>query len=74
MALKATELRTNLYRMLDRVLETGEPVEIERNGRLLRIVAVVPQRKLSKLEPHPDDVVGDPDDLIHIDWSREWRP
>lgn len=40
MPLTASKLRENIYRVLDQVLETGEPVEIERNGRRLRIVAV----------------------------------
>ena len=76
MALTASKLRENIYRVLDEVLATGRPVEIERNGRVLRIVAVeLPSvRNLSHLEPHPDGVVGDPADLVSLDWSHEWRP
>ena len=33
MALTASKLRENIYRVLDQVLETGEPVEIERAER-----------------------------------------
>jgi hypothetical protein len=29
---------------------------------------------LQKLLPKRDIIVGDPDDLVHIDWSSEWRP
>ena len=29
---------------------------------------------LRKLLPKRDIIVGDPDDLVHIDWSSEWRP
>lgn len=72
--LTATRLRANLYRVLDAVLETGRPVEIERRGRLLRIVAVEPEDPLARLEPHPDYIVGDPEDLVDIDWSDEWKP
>jgi hypothetical protein len=35
----ASPLRGDIYKILDSVLETGTPVEIERNGRILRIVA-----------------------------------
>ena len=74
MKITATRLRSELYRILDRVLETGEPVEIERRGRILRIETSVPASKLDRLEAHPEFIVGDPDDLVHLDWSGEWRP
>jgi hypothetical protein len=76
MALSASKLRENIYRILDQVLETGVPVEIERGGRKLRIVAVDEPRKekLASLEPHPDFLRCDPDELVHIDWSDSWRP
>jgi hypothetical protein len=76
MALTASKLRENIYRILDRVLETGVPVEIVREGRRLQIVRVEeePAGKLRNLEPHPDALVGDPEELVHLDWSGEWRP
>jgi antitoxin (DNA-binding transcriptional repressor) of toxin-antitoxin stability system len=70
----ASRLRANLYRVLDRVLETGEPVEIERKGRLLRIEAVPPTDRLSRLRPHPEAIRADPETLVHLDWSAEWQP
>ena len=76
MRMTATELRANLYKTLDRVLATGEPVEISRNGRVLRLVVEPVERKgslLDRLEPH-DCIVGDPEDFVHIDWSHEWKP
>ena len=74
MIVKSTELRANLYRLLDRVLSTGEPLEVERKGRRIRIAPATPKNKLSRLEAHPEDLVGDPDDLVHLDWSHEWNP
>jgi antitoxin (DNA-binding transcriptional repressor) of toxin-antitoxin stability system len=77
MPMTATELRSRLYRVLDQVLETGEPVEILRKGRRVRISAAeesAPHDLLQRLEPHPDFVSGDPDDLVHLDWSDTWRP
>lgn len=74
MPITATKLRQDIYRLLDQVLETGVPLEIERNGRVLRIVADQPVDRLANLEPHPDFIVGDPDDIVHMDWSDEWKP
>lgn len=76
MKITASKLRENIYRVLDQVVETGVPVEIERRGRRLKIVpADEPARgKLDRLDPHPDAIVGDPEDLVHLDWSAEWKP
>lgn len=62
-------LRADLYQVLDRVLETGVPVEIERKGRLLRIEAVEEQDRLARLCPHPESVRDDLDSLVHTEWS-----
>ena len=74
MALKASSLRENIYRILDQVLETGVPVEIERHGKILRIVPEEPKSKLDNLKPNPGYLRCDPDDVVHLDWSGEWRP
>ncbi|MBI1356199.1 MAG: type II toxin-antitoxin system Phd/YefM family antitoxin [Acidobacteria bacterium] len=70
-----TQLRKNLYALLDRVIETGEPVEIERRGVTLQIT---PRANLSKLEnarlmARPDVWAGDPDDIFNLDHLEEWR-
>lgn len=74
MAISASELRQNIYRLLDEVLRTGQPLEIERSGRRLRIVPVDAPAKLSRLSPHPGTIIGDPEELVHLDWTSEWRP
>ncbi len=71
--LTPSALRANLYRILDRVLATGEPVNITRKGKLLRITPLLPS-KLDLLKPHPYCINGDPEDLVHMDWSDEWHP
>jgi len=71
--LTPSRLRANLYRILDRVLESGEPVEIERKGRRLRIISEQ-TGKLDSLRPHPDYLQVPRDELVHVDWSDEWRP
>ena len=70
----ATDLRKNIYKILDRVLEEGVPIEVERNGRLLRIQPVDIEPAVSRLKPMKDLIVGDPAALEHIDWSNEWSP
>jgi len=55
------------------VLETGVPVEIERNGKLLKIVPVEAPDKLANLKPRPGYLAVDPDEIVHMDWSKEWR-
>ena len=72
--LTASKLRQDIYRILDHVLTTGEEVEIERNGRRLRIVADDPPSRLSALVRRPEVVSGDSEDFVHLDWSGEWRP
>jgi hypothetical protein len=67
-------LRANLYKVLDRVLETGLPVEVERKGRRLRIVPSETGGRLANITPHPDYLRSDPESLVHMDWSEEWRP
>ena len=73
MALTASKLRENIYRILDQVLETGVPVEIRRKGKIVRIVPGEPVSKLDRLTRR-DYLVGDPDYIVHMDWSGEWRP
>ena len=73
MAITASKLRENIYNILDEVIETGVPVEVTRKGKTLKIVPKKAKRirDLSKL-PVRDYIVGDPDDLVHIDWMSEW--
>jgi len=68
----ATKLRENLYAVLDEVLATGVPAVVKRKGRRIRIIAEEPPSKLDRLERH-DAVVGDPEDIVHLDWSSAWK-
>jgi hypothetical protein len=72
MPLNASTLRENIYRLLDSVLETGQPLEIERKGKLLRVIPVPGSSKIGNLVKH-DCLRGDPESIVHLDWSREWR-
>jgi hypothetical protein len=48
MPLTASKLRENIYRILDQVLETGVPVEIERRGKILKIVPTEPPQEVGQ--------------------------
>ena len=45
------------------------------NG-LLRIVPAgdADTPKLQRLISRPDAILADPQEIVHIDWSQEWRP
>ena len=68
----ASALRRDIYRILDRVLEIGEPVLIERHGGRVRISAEDVPSRLEALVRRPEVVVDNGDDFVHLDWSNEW--
>ena len=74
MAITASDLRRDIYRILDSVLDSGQPVEVERRGRRLKIAPVAPASKLSRLVSRAKFLRGDPAEIVSIDWSDTWRP
>ena len=60
-----TSLRKNLFKIMDGVIKTGIPIEIERNGQKLKIVIEEKKSKLDNLRTH-DCIVGSPDDLVNL--------
>jgi antitoxin (DNA-binding transcriptional repressor) of toxin-antitoxin stability system len=73
MPLSITKLRANLYKIIDQVILTGVPVEVERHGIRVKLVPQNKKSKLDNLVKHPDAISVDPDSLVHIDWSKEWK-
>jgi hypothetical protein len=73
MTVTVSGLRQNIYRLLDQVIETGQPLAVKRGNRILKIVADKPASKLSRLSRHTC-IRGNPEDLVHLDWSKEWKP
>ena len=71
--LTLTALRQNIFQLADRVLETGEPVLIERNGRHLLLMPERPKLDLSQL-PRRNLFKGKPEELVNVDtWDEaEW--
>ena len=66
-----TELRSNIYNLLDEVLSTGIPLEVNKGGKKLRIVPIGKMNKLQNLVSRPHVIQGNPDDLTEIGWEEE---
>lgn len=68
-----SQLRQDIYRLIDRVLDTGEPLEIERKGRRLLLMPEEPAAdRLAAIHTNPGVIVGEPEELVSLDWSGEW--
>ena len=70
MAITPSKLREDVYNVLDKVLETGVPIEITRRGKVLTIIPPPGQGKLAKLKKRAG-LKCNPDDIVHMDWSIE---
>jgi antitoxin (DNA-binding transcriptional repressor) of toxin-antitoxin stability system len=73
MKVTAAQFRQNVYAILDEVIEKGEPVEVVRKGKVLKIVPEKKPSKLDRIKRRPPIFVGDPDDIFKIDWMKDWR-
>ena len=60
-----TTLRQQLFKVVDRIIKTGVPVEVSRRGHKLRIVPVAKTSKLARLTPHKA-IIGNPEDLVEL--------
>lgn len=60
-----TALRNNLFKIVDQVIQTGNPVLLERKGQRLKIVLEEKKSKLDNLKAH-DCINGDPDELVQL--------
>ncbi len=67
----ATQLRNNIYKLLDEVLSTGIPLEIRKGDKKLRIIPAQKKDKFKNLISRPSAVKGNPDDLADISWEKE---
>ncbi len=66
-----TELRGNIYNLLDEILNSGIPIEIRKGKRKLRIVPVEKTNKLQNLIRRPNVIKDNPNDLVNISWEEE---
>ncbi len=69
-----TELRNDIYRVLDDVLQSGVPQEIIRGSRTLLLVPAGSRRlRLADL-PRREALACSPDELVATSWDQEWSP
>ena len=66
-----TELRENIYQLLEDVLRTGLPLEIKKGNQRLRIVPSEKVDKFQRLVHRPEVILGDPEDLVDLKWEQE---
>lgn len=64
-----TQLRADIYNLLDEVLETGIPLEIRKGDKKLKIIPLEPVNKLNNLISRPEVINGNPEDLVNISWE-----
>jgi prevent-host-death family protein len=69
--ISATQLRGNIFKLLDEVLNSGVPIEIIKNGKKLRIIPVEKSNKLDNLISRTDVIKGDAKDLVDVTWEGE---
>lgn len=71
----ATQLRANVYRILDQVLETGEALEVTRGAsKLLIVPATAHERRRLKDRPKRHGLNCTIDELVSTSWEKEWKP
>lgn len=75
MTITPTQLRENIYKILDQVIETQNPIEILRKGQILKLI-IEPKKsrgKLANLMAHPGTLSTDPESIVQMDWSSHWE-
>ncbi len=73
-AMTATELRRNVYNVLDEVLATGKPQEILRQGRKLLIISAEPGKRSFASAPKRQILRCSFDELVATSWEDAWNP
>ncbi len=71
--LSLTALRSQLFKIVDGIIDTGIPIEIERKGKRLKIILEGKKSKFSNLKKR-DCINGNPDELIDLkvsEWTEE---
>ncbi len=80
MILTIEQFQNDAKPWLAKLKETGESLLLLSGQETYEVRAAGPIttdrdiRDLQKILPERDIIVGDPEDLVHIDWSSEWRP
>ena len=73
MTITASVLRKDIYQLLDQILATGIPLTVKRKSGIVKIVPEKTGSRFSRLKEHKC-MKCDPKELVHMDWSGEWKP
>ncbi|WP_316353730.1 hypothetical protein [Candidatus Trichorickettsia mobilis] len=73
MVTTVTNLRQKIFGEIDKVIETGQPIEIERNGHKLKIILESKKSKLSSLVKRNNVINCSTKELIYNNWAKEWK-
>jgi hypothetical protein len=71
MVVTPSKLRQNIYKLLERIVQTGIPLEIKCKGNHLKIIIDEKMGKLKNLRKRKG-LNCDPEEIVHMDWSTEW--
>jgi len=80
MILTIEQFQKDALPWLAKLKQTGEPLLLVVGNEKFEVRSApdVPLTDetvdLSQLLPKRDIIVGDPEDLVHLDWSSEWQP
>lgn len=81
MTLTIEQFREDALSWLAKLKQTGETLvlvagtekfEVRPAGVLSPDEALAELQK--RLPKRPSSMIGDPEDIVHMDWSAEWRP
>jgi len=64
---------SNTEILLKEIVENKTSIEIELKEKKIIIALSEHENKLKRLKRHEGCIVGDPEDIVHLDWSGEWR-
>lgn len=72
--MNVSELRSNIYNLIDSVIATGKPIDFEHNGSIVRIQLLAePKPKKKKLTwRRRKGLVCSPEDLDNFSWEFNW--
>jgi len=73
MTITTTELRKKIFSELDKVITTGQPLEVRRRGHKLKIILDKKKSKLSTLTKKENIITCSDDELIYDNCLKDWR-
>ena len=77
MTTTTSTLRQNIYKLFDHVISTGEPIEIMRKGKKIKITLEHDLKPIDRLVLRPEVLNKNIDNYTNDDWMdetlEEWK-